>query len=86
MEVWNITQSSFANGDGRCNLWNVKPEHRPDVLPVAFRLCDDDGEVYYCGRATCEHAVLAALDSIGEQAGCTVAMVRNENGHFVPLN
>lgn len=85
MQAWNITQNHFADGDGRRNWWNVKPEFRPASMPVAFQLCDDDGEVYYSGRASSDHAVLDALDTIGADAGCTQARVKVD-GMWQSLN
>ena len=81
MEVWHITRSY----DTHRNIWNVKPESRPASLPVPFQLCDDDGEIYYQGRATCDYAVLDALDTYGSHAGCTQAQTMVD-GRWTDLN
>ena len=84
-EVWNVTRCHID--DKPRNTWNVPPANRPASLPVAFRLYDDDGNLYYSGRATCEHAVLRALDVYSDSAGTTTAEIQNAaTGKWDQLN
>jgi hypothetical protein len=56
-----------------------------DGETVLFRLLDDDGEVYYSGFATDEHAVLDALDRKADSHGCTTAQTMIK-GRYINLN
>jgi hypothetical protein len=61
----------------------LKPSR--DNETVLFRLLDDDGEVYYSGFATDDHAVLEALDRTADSHGCTTAQTMIK-GRYVNLN
>jgi hypothetical protein len=84
--VWNITHNVLDNAPR--NTWNVRIEDRPndESLPFRFRLLDDDENVYLCGRATCEHAALDALDHY-EGMGVTLVQYWDDAAKdWLPLN
>ena len=48
-------------------------------LPFRFRLYDDDGVLYYEGRASCHEAIEAAHDWAMAYAGCTTSKIFEGN-------
>ena len=86
MQVFNITHCTL-DGTPR-NTWNVQPNKRPndEALSFRFRLLDDDGECYFVGRATCEHAALAALDAYEGTGVTTVTYWDDASKKWLPLN
>lgn len=69
---WVITKNHL---DGKNGFGNFKGD--PSTLPVRFKLYDDDGELYYEGRASEED--FAPLDWAMAYAGCTI-MKTSTNG------
>ena len=73
---WVITQDQIDNGEAV-----GKGTFKGDAaaLPHAFRLLDDDGEVYYHGRSSdnSSEAAFQPLDWAMAHAGCTTIQYRN---------
>jgi hypothetical protein len=75
---WIITDDKIDAGRsvGRGNTTD-----NPASLPHAFRLLDDDGEVYYLGRSddASSQAAFAPLDWAEGYSGCTTIEYRERN-------
>jgi hypothetical protein len=56
-----------------------------EVLPLQFRLLDDDGELYYAGRCTGPTAAERALDWAMADAGAVRLETRKGNGPWETL-
>ncbi len=75
---WVITQDKIGDGEDT-GKGNFKGD--ADSLPHAFRLLDDDGEVYYHGRSSDKNseAAFQPLEWAMSHAGCTEIQYRNGN-------
>lgn len=93
--MWEITLNyigEFVKGEWKDNTGPLPPrrpvqsrdfddEKAKTAKWFRFRLCDDDGELYYEGRSTDNktEAALDPLDSYGmPNAGCTMIRYLNE--------
>lgn len=85
---WVLTENRLT-GDKHWQHGNCKASDIHD--PVAFRLLDDDGEVYFIGlleRKAFENApdyvAFEPLDAFGTAYGCTELQYK-QNGHWKTL-
>lgn len=73
MDSWYISIDKIDDGDA-VGQWNGKEKTLEDAQKVcthAFRMLDDDGEVYYHGKSSCSSS-FDPLDDFGmPNAGCT---------------
>ena len=99
--AWIIDRDHIATeGEPPGTLLNAKgltgPRLAPDVLlaslaagnGIAFRMRDDDGELYYEGRIACpdDESMFAPLDDFGmPNAGCTGIEYKSPVGAWVYL-
>lgn len=85
---WVLTEN-FLTGDENWYHGTCKPSDIAE--PQAFRLLDDDGEVYFAGildrkalYAAPEEIAFEPLDVFGADYGCTEMQYR-ESGHWKTL-
>jgi len=85
---WVLTRNCLSDTKGRQH-GNCKPQEISD--PVAFRLLDDDGCVYFAGcleRSDFESAdgetAFEPLDGFGAAYGCTELQYK-QNGYWKTL-
>jgi len=65
----------------RSHKWDEIIAKNPKAETFAFRMLDDDGEVYYEGKSTVADS-FAPLDDFGmPNAGCTEIQYRNGDNH-----
>ena len=61
------------------------PEALEAAYPVRFKLYDDDGELYFCGRAVSVDAVEDAHDWGTWYAGTTTSRYMDDRGAWQPF-
>jgi hypothetical protein len=85
---WVLTQNHLT-GDTNWYHGTCKPAEIAN--PMAFRLLDDDGEVYFTGilerhafESASEDLAFEPLDAFGAAYGCTELQYK-DNGHWKTL-
>ncbi|MCP4570567.1 MAG: hypothetical protein GY841_23530 [FCB group bacterium] len=85
MAKWIITKDIICDGDDDGVRGPTTPEGLdPKALPYRFKMYDDDGELYYEGRASSES--FDPLDDFGTpNTGCTEIKYSKGGGPFETL-
>ncbi len=85
---WVLTKNRLT-GNKQWQHGNCQPSDIPD--PVAFRLLDDDGVVYFTGlleqkafENAPDYEAFEPLDTYGTAYGCTELQYK-QNGHWQTL-
>ena len=82
---WTITRDYIENG-AETGLTGPRNKSRHTANETAFRMYDDDGELYYAGKIWGDFYGDEPLDDFGTpNAGCIEIRLRDSDGVFRPL-